>query len=442
MELISALRLPRQTKLAFTGAGGKTTALFQLARQFDPPVFVTTTTHLSAEQTRLADVHVELDSPGDAPFRGDHLPLGVILFTGGGAGQAGGTHRVRGVDALPLGWIRSVAESRSIPLLMEADGSRRLPLKAPAAHEPAVPDWVDAAVATAGLSGLGKPLSPEFVHRPELFGELAGLAAGAPVTPQVLGRVLAHPAGGLKGMPGAARRVALLNQADTPDLQAAAGRLAETLLGAFDAVLTASLAGAGVLAVHEQTAGVVLAAGAARRMGAPKQLLDWHGRPLVRHAAETALAGGLSPVIVVTGAYAAETASALAGLDVRLVHNADWQAGQAGSVRAGLAAVPPRAGGVMFLLADQPFVTPTLVRALRELHARTLAPIVAPLVDEQRGNPVLFDRATFAGFALLEGDQGARPLFARHRAEWLVWHDGRALLDVDTLADYEAVCSI
>ena len=69
----------------------------------------------------------------------------------------------------------------------------------------------------------------------------------------------------------------------------------------------------------------------------------------------------------------------------------------------------------MFLLVDQPFVSAPLVRMLVEEHARTLAPIVAPLIDEQRGNPVLFDRMTFADFAALEGDVGARPLFARYR---------------------------
>jgi molybdenum cofactor cytidylyltransferase len=102
-----------------------------------------------------------------------------------------------------------------------------------------------------------------------------------------------------------------------------------------------------------------------------------------------------------------------------------------------LAELPPNVGGAVFLLVDQPFVSPPLIRALVEEHARTLAPIVAPLIDDQRGNPVLFDQVTFQDFEALTGDVGARPLFARYRPVWVPWHDARALADVDTWEDYQ-----
>jgi molybdenum cofactor cytidylyltransferase len=127
----------------------------------------------------------------------------------------------------------------------------------------------------------------------------------------------------------------------------------------------------------------------------------------------------------------------LSGLPVNLVENLDWAEGQASSIRAGIRALQPRTGGIVFLLADQPLVTAQLIKSLREEHARTLAPIIAPMVDGRRGNPVLFDRTTFADLASLEGEVGGRTLFSKFRVHELTWHDQGVLFDVDTLEDYQ-----
>jgi molybdenum cofactor cytidylyltransferase len=77
------------------------------------------------------------------------------------------------------------------------------------------------------------------------------------------------------------------------------------------------------------------------------------------------------------------------------------------------------------------------VRALLEQHRRTMAPITCPLIGQQRGNPVLFDRSTFSDFFTLEGDSGARQIFSRYPLDYLPWHDQSLLMDVDTPADYD-----
>lgn len=431
MNLYQALRLKPVSRIAFIGSGGKTTAMFQLARQWPAPVIVTATTHLATDQLKLADQHFVVTSPADV--REASLGPGVCLFTG----PNGENDRTRGVDDRTLAEIRAVAEALNCPLLIEADGSRQRPLKAPADHEPPIPDFVDTVVVVAGMSGLGKPLHSDWVHRPEQFAALTGLALDAPVTGVALARALTHPAGGLKHIPDHARRLVLLNQADSVELQSQARGLVEGLLSAFEGVGIASLAQGEVFAMHENIAGIVLAGGGSRRLGQPKQLLDWQGKPLIRHSAEVALEAGLSPVIVVTGAGGEAVRAAVEGLPITVAHNPAWEGGQSTSVRRGLAELPATIGGAVFLLVDQPFVSAPLVRTLVAEHARTLAPIVAPLIDEQRGNPVLFDRVTFADFEALEGDVGARPLFARHRPVWVPWHEARALLDIDTVEDYQ-----
>jgi molybdenum cofactor cytidylyltransferase len=135
-----------------------------------------------------------------------------------------------------------------------------------------------------------------------------------------------------------------------------------------------------------------------------------------------------------TGAYAAQVQAALADLPVTLAHNPDWASGQSASLAAGLRALPLATGAALFLLSDQPHVPAALVRSLTAMHAETLAPIVAPLVEGKRGNPVLFDRQTFPDLMALQGDVGGRALFARYLVTWLPWHDASVLLDIE---DYE-----
>lgn len=433
IPLRRALRLDEDCQLAFVGAGGKTIALFTLARQFTQPVLVSTSTHFSKDQLRLADQELTISSPRDfSQLDASSLPR-VTVFVGSGSAE----DRVSGPDAETLVALSAFARQHDLPLLVEADGARSRALKAPAEHEPAIPDFVDTVVVVAGLSALGQPLNEDWVHRPDRFAELSGLKLGEPLSPEALAKVLLHEQGGLKNTPARARRFVLLNQADTPERKAAARSLAKQLLPGFDAVLVAALGkSAEVSAVHEAVAGVLLAAGDSKRLGRPKQLLDWKGKPFIRQAAETALAAGLDPLVVVTGANADLSEAALSGLPVHIVHNSDWQLGQSSSVKTGLAALPARVGAAVFLVVDQPQLPVALIEALRAEHAGNLAPIVAPMVDGQRSNPVLFDRSTFADFAALQGDVGGRAIFSKHAVTWVPWLDASLAIDVDTPEDY------
>jgi molybdenum cofactor cytidylyltransferase len=438
------LDAPTKAKtVAFVGAGGKTTAIFQLARELIQPVLVTTTTHLGEWQIPLADHHIvagQISDIAEREFQGVTLITGPI--------QEG---KVTSIDGSILSWLHAYSQKLNIPLLIEADGSHQKALKAPNEHEPVIPEFVETVIVMAGLSGLGKPLSTEYTHRPEFFASLSGLQLNDPITADALTRVLTHPNGGLKNIPPRAHRIVFLNQADTPDLQSMGGRMSAPLLEHFDSVIVGSLKNS-IYQTFEPTAGIILAAGASTRFGQPKQLLDWRGEPFIRAVARTALEVGLSPVIVVTGANAEGVEAAVRDLPVIIARNEDWQSGQASSIRTGLQALLPpystmenreetikrQAGSAIFLLADQPHITTTVIRALIEHHTTELDPIVAPLVMmEQRANPVLFDRVTFPDLMKLEGDIGGRAIFSKYPVEYLPWHDDRLLLDVDKPEDYQ-----
>lgn len=428
MNLSRALRLHADTnhaKVAFVGAGGKTSSLFQLARELPPPVLVAATTHLGAWQTKLADKHIIVEE--ELPV--DEIPLdGVTLISG----------PIEADRATPPPAILNRLNRLGLPLLLECDGARGLPLKAPAEHEPPIPDFVDIVVVVAGLSGIGQPLDEARVHRPHLFSALSGLAPREPVTPAGVTRVLLHPEGGLKNIPADARRICILNQADTAELQAAAQKISEGLLQKYDSVIIASMKDKIIHAVNERVAGIVLAAGESARFGRPKQLLDWRGEPFVRAAARKALAAGLSPVVIVTGANAEEVEGAVCDLDVEIVRNEEWKSGQGSSIARGIESLPENVGAGIFLLSDQPQVSVEVLRALIEARRREMPAIAAPLIlEERRGNPVLFDKVTFADLLSLHGDVGGRGIFHKHTVAYLPWHDEALLLDVDTPEDYE-----
>ena len=168
------LQLGEFESIAFVGAGGKTTAMFQLTRELQPPVIVSATTHLGVWQIPLADEHIIAKTPDDLQ---NFSPRGVTLVTGELEGN-----RTKGLGTDAIHWLHEEAQKHSIPLLIEADGSRQKPLKAPGEHEPPIPDFVHLVVVVAGLSGLGRQLDAETVHRPEIFARLSGLQLGETIS--------------------------------------------------------------------------------------------------------------------------------------------------------------------------------------------------------------------------------------------------------------------
>lgn len=436
LAVAHALRLHPPCIVAFIGSGGKTKAMFHVARQMKSRVIVTATSHMGAWQIPLADRHIIARDTGVLDGL-EQTSAPVTLVTGEIDGD-----RTMPVQEDILARLKSFCVKQNAALLVEADGARQKPLKAWAEHEPPVPKFAEIVVQVVGMNGIGKPLSEEAVHRAEIFATRSLLNLGQIIDREALVRTLLHPDNPWDRYPPDARRVIMLNQADTTEQQAMARGMTPALLTKFHSVIVASLAQDRIFAVHDQIAGVILAAGESKRFGKPKQLLDWHGEPFVRAIARKALEAGLAPVILVTGAFADRVGQAVADLPVQITGNEGWQSGQAGSIRTGLKYLESitehfnNAGACIFLLVDQPHITPSILHALKEKHSEGLHRIVAPMVMDRRANPVLFDRDTFEDLLTLEGDGGGRQIFHKHRVEYLPWHDDRLLLDVDTPDQY------
>lgn len=180
---------------------------------------------------------------------------------------------------------------------------------------------------------------------------------------------------------------------------------------------------------------VLLAAGRSSRMGGPNKLLAlFQGKPLVRRTAERVLASRAEATVVVTGHQAGRIREALAGLDLPVAHNPDFASGLAGSLKAGVAALPEDAAGALIVLGDMPEVLPgdldRLIEAFERAGARA---VVRATHGGKRGNPVILPRALFAAVAHLEGDTGARHLIEGEGVDVIDVEIGiGAAVDVDT----------
>jgi len=450
ITLLKALRLSKTPRVAFVGAGGKTSALSILSQQLPRPLVVSTTTHLGTWQTGFADQHIMISDEPDWEIIEDKFSTGIILITKDPVGD-----RLQGLSIDQINRVYEICEDRQLPLLLECDGSRQLPLKAPGMNEPPIPQFVDTVVVVAGLTGLGKSLDEDTVYKPEIFSRLGNLPIGDTISIGALEQVLVHQQGGLKNIPNNAKRVLLLNQADQARLQIQAGKLAKTVQSSFDSIIVAELSKNIIHTVFEPSAAIILAAGSSSRYGQTKQLLDYHGEPFIKAVTLSAINAGLNPIIVVTGADANAVNNALMDISsqINIVFNSNWQIGQSTSIQAGIDALdsnqnhlPPggelaclheNPGSVIFLLADQPQVTPMILKSLMEEHSRTLSPVIAPLIDGRRGNPVLFDKVTFPDLRNLEGDVGGRGIFSKYSPNYIKWDDISLLADVDNPTDYE-----
>ena len=436
MRLASALSIHRGDVVAFVGGGGKTTTMFALARELvaDGWRVLTTTTTMIAPP-RPEDGSFLVLAPGQRQAcRQVELALReqkhVTLATEHLVEQ----NKLRGV---PPEWI-PVLGSLVDAVLVEADGAKMRPFKAPAAHEPVMPAGASLLVPVAGIDAIGKPLGPQTTHRPEVVSALTGLALGAKITPQVVAQVLTHPDGGLKGFSGE-RVIPLINKVASTEELALARQIARPMMlcPAVDRVLIGSAARDQVTECWRHVAAIVLAAGGSTRMGTPKQLLTVAGETMLARVLRTTCSLLFHQVVVVLGAGGSELLP-LVPPSCQVALNPHWQEGMSSSLRIGLDSLGPRAEAALFILSDQPLLEADTLLQILYAYFGTEKGIVVPEYGGRRGTPVLFDRKLFPRLRKVRGDTGGREVIQETPEEVLPVQMPSAdvLIDIDTMQDY------
>ena len=205
MELHEALGVSSGDVVAFAGAGGKSRAILVVSEGLVGAglrVLVAPTTKMLQGEAEGIGPLVTSEDVGELRARARTVLSGAPAVVAGSGMLS--KNRVGGVEP---GWIGELARLADV-VLVEADGSRRRPIKGTADHEPALPDATTLVVAVGHVHALGTPVDEEHVHRPEIFSNLTGVGPGQSITPASFATSLAR--GSHARVPQGARTAALI----------------------------------------------------------------------------------------------------------------------------------------------------------------------------------------------------------------------------------------
>jgi probable selenium-dependent hydroxylase accessory protein YqeC len=234
LKLHVALGISSGAVAAFVGAGGKSGAILAvcggLTQEGMKVLVAPTTKMLLSEADRIGPLVTSEDAGVLRAKTEKALSEAPAVVVGSGMLSK---NRVGGVDP---GWVGDLARLADV-VLVEADGSRRRPIKGTADHEPAFPDAATLVVAVGNVHALGTPVDEEHVHRPDIFSDLTGIAQGQSVTPRAFALALAQ--GSLARVPQGARAVVLITGVEPGRSMSAASVITRELwrLGVRNVVL-------------------------------------------------------------------------------------------------------------------------------------------------------------------------------------------------------------
>jgi molybdenum cofactor cytidylyltransferase len=444
MHLRQALNIQRGDVVAFIGAGGKTSAMIRLGRELAAEgwrVIATTTTRVAASELSLAPGELGIDGPHGS-YRPDDISRALnqhgFIFVYG---------HIRGTKAMGVApeVIEALTDSiDSDVILVEADGSRRLPFKAPMPYEPVIPAETTLVVPVVGYDVIGQPLDDEHVYNPEAMIERYGYTEGDQVRGPWIASVLRDTELGLKGVPVSARVVALLNKVPAQSSARMRARMIARMVlheSRIHSVAVGSVQAKNpILEVQRRIAAIVLAGGLSSRMGQSKVLLPWDGRPIIAAIADRLKRMRLDDIVIVTGHLSTQVKAAVANEPVRTSHNEDYADGEMlSSLQAGLRALGPEHSACLIVLGDQPQLDNRIVNEIMTAYAEGKGKIIAPSYRQRRGHPILIDRAYWQEILDLPKGSAPRDVINAHAdtIHYINVDTDSVLRDIDTPDDYQ-----
>jgi molybdenum cofactor cytidylyltransferase len=195
----------------------------------------------------------------------------------------------------------------------------------------------------------------------------------------------------------------------------------------------------------DQIAIVVLAAGNASRLGQSKQLLSWGDSTLMGSVLSNVLSADTDKIFVVLGAYRNEIKDKIDLSQANILINENWQSGLGNSIALAAREIDknhPDINGVLFVLADQPFISSSHLNAIIKLHNEEKEAIIMTRKESYRGVPVLFPRKFFSELMLLSNDEGAKQIINRNKNQVREVVTQNDITDIDNLESYKALYKI
>jgi len=209
--------------ICFVGAGGKTTTIFKLAKElkrYGKRVLVTTTTAMYYPDKRECD-EIIVEKFQDSGIFTRVKESRIIVF----GRKVSTANKLLGVDKEFIEELHK--ENLFNYILVEGDGSKQRPIKAPAFYEPVIPENTTKIIGVIGLDSLGETIDNNYVHRPELFCKVTGSEIGGVIGKEEIARLIVSPEGLFKAVPKDCQKYLLLNKAENKEMQRSAMNIIE-----------------------------------------------------------------------------------------------------------------------------------------------------------------------------------------------------------------------
>lgn len=437
MQLHEALSPQKGDIVSFVGAGGKTSALTRLGTELAAlgwRVLAITTTRIAQSELKRFPHVIPYSDFDQYPTEQNFVFIYDYL----------NNDKVIG---LSVDDVHSVIQNHDFDiLLIEADGSRRLPLKAPRDHEPVIPIESTIVIPVVGMDALGENFSNKVVYNLPAIQQVLSIDDERQIRPHHIATIMSHSDLGLKNIPNQARVIPLLNK--TPNTQYGrilARRIARQLLKntRLQAVAIGQVQQINnpVLELQQRVAAIILAGGVSRRMGEPKQLLPWGSQTVIEAIMQHVNALPLAENIVVTGALHDELIPLVSPYGGRSIYNPRYAEGEMlSSFQTGLNTLPNNVAACLVFLGDQPQLNLRLIYQILIRYAEGGASIVAPSYKMRRGHPILIDRQHWDALRSLPDGKAPRDVINQHQDQtaYVVTQDPNILNDLDTPEQYQA----
>jgi len=439
MKLHEAFEITRGDVVAVIGAGGKTSTLVSLGYELAEcgwRVLATTTTRIAESQLELMPRAMSYDTDSDAISNALTEAQFVFLYDSIRKGKVYGPNP---------SWIAKLMDAvDSDVLLVEADGARGLPLKAPYEHEPVIPPETSLVISIASLSALGQPLDDEHVYNAEAIIKRYGFPQGNRIKSPWIAQVIRDEELGMKGIPEDTRTIAFLNQVASKGYERARARLIARLAlrhSRLNGVAIGSVRGDDpVHEIQRPVGAVVLAAGLSTRMGQSKVLLPWsEKKTIIEHIVEQLMNAHIEHIVVVTGHMAKEVKRLVTPLGAKVAFNRSYKTGEMlSSLKAGLRAMPDNVAASLVVLGDQPRIQPRTIYYILRAYSRGKGDLIAPSYQMRRGHPILIGKRYWNEILNLPRSGAPRDVINAHadHIHYITVNNDSVLRDVDTPQDY------
>jgi molybdenum cofactor cytidylyltransferase len=439
-SLVTALGIQPSDLVALVGGGGKSSLMFSLADEWDG-VVLTTTTRIFTEQMKNAPAVCVLKNDSTLGVS-DNFCLSEALRNNGRCLVIGTLkgEKAHGVSAeVPM----EILDRKDVTLVVvEADGSRMKPCKAPAEHEPVLPVGTSLVVPVVGIDALGHRID-QVCHRPERVSDVTGLKESELLSASAVATLLTHTRGGLKNVPQNSKVVAFINKVETEERILSARTIAKEALheDRLSRVVLGKVKSQNkVVEVHRRVTAIVLAAGESVRMGSVKQLLPWGESTVLGTTLGNLKSSGVHDILLVTGFEAEEVESIGNEQEMSTIYNPDYSDGEMlSSLKVAIRSLPDNREAILVVLADQPMVDSGTIDQILIAFWQRRGELIAPTYKNKRGNPVLIGRRYFPDLLRLPHGAAPRDLLSEKAdaLQLIPVNTPTILYDLDSPQDYE-----